>query len=384
VNPDGEALLFLTSYIGRDGSAAGVGAAANAADGQAVAIARSSVDNWSDTLRTRRVLRATADPLCPGAHRALGLAGQAASAGPVHVYGILPGHQGTDLVPASDLAEVPPGARVLFPAHGVSVAIHAEAAARGLRIIDATCPLTDLAQASVRSFADNGDTVIVIGREGQASTEGLIGQAPERVIFAETTADLPDQVTGRVSYVLQPGVPVEELAPVASEVRLRYQARGTHPDGWCYAASDRIASVRAVAAESDVMIILGHPDSPDSIDLVKLTADTPVHVITDATEIRPEWIATAGTIGLAETVTTRPGAADAVITALSGIGPLAVTERHQVSQTTTGYTHPAHDALHSPVLPPATTASRSGRDFQPSGRVSQFQLERGRSAAASD
>jgi 4-hydroxy-3-methylbut-2-en-1-yl diphosphate reductase len=332
--PGADAVLFTTSYVSRDGTVAGLGAAANAADATALAAARSAVGTWSAALRTRRVLRAAAGPLCPGARRALDIAGTELAAGPVFVYGNPPWPAGQGMTTIGDLSEAPPGARIVFPAHGVSPTVRAQAAARRLTIIDATCPLVQTAQAAVRAFAEEGDTVVVIGRDGHAVVNGLVGQAPERVVVAQTEADLPaPEATGPLSYVLQPGVPVEELTPLAATLRDRHPARPAHPSGWCYDATDRAATIRAVAADSDVLFILGAADSPDSAHLARLASATQARIITGTADIRPEWIARAATIGLAEAATTGPGTAELLITALSGLGPLSLTDRSQTSST---------------------------------------------------
>jgi 4-hydroxy-3-methylbut-2-enyl diphosphate reductase len=334
ITPGRDAILFLTSYIARDGTAIGLGAAASVGDPRAVSAARHAIDAWSAVLRTRRVLHAAADPLCRGARAALEVAAeQVAAYGPCYAYGEPQGYQGRDVIQIAELSEVPPGARVLFPAQGVPLAVRAEAAARGLHIIDATCPLAEISHAAVRDLAADGDTVVVIGRHGHAAAKTLTGQAPERVVFAQTAADLTDRrIAGRVSYVLQPGVPVEELIPVAEALHGRRHARPAHPDGWCYASSDRAASLRAVAAESQLLLILGDAGSADARELCRLVPGTQTHIISCAGQIRPQWVAAAATIGLAETQTTIPGTADLVTAALSGIGPLSVARRRHVTE----------------------------------------------------
>jgi 4-hydroxy-3-methylbut-2-en-1-yl diphosphate reductase len=326
---EGNSILFLTSYLGRHGVAVGIGAAALAEDVATVAAARSAITTWSEALRTRRVLRAATEPMCPGAARAAGIIERAGRAGPVYAYGDVPGRAPTGAMLVRSLHEVPAGASVAFPAHGVSSSVRSQAAARDLPVIDGTCPLVEAAQAGIRAFAADGDTVLVLGRRGHAVVEGLSGQVPDHVSFAESEDDLPPAgAPGRVSFVLQPGVPVEELLPLATELRDRSQARGLHPDKWCYAASDRAAAIRAVAAESNIMLILGESDSADAIELARISGGADVHVIDNVTKLQPEWISRASTIGLAESTTAPVGEVTAILAALSGLGPLSVAHRH--------------------------------------------------------
>jgi 4-hydroxy-3-methylbut-2-enyl diphosphate reductase len=344
--PGWAAVLFTSCYI-KDGVATGIGAAACAADRAAVAAARDAVQAWTAALRTRRVLCAASDPLCPGAHRAIGMAQRAvASSGSCYVYGELPGYADERVTRVTDLSALPAGSHVVFPAHGVPLAIAAEAAARGLRVTDATCPLVATAQRAVRGYAADGDTVVILaGRHGQAVRDALAGQAPERAAFAESESDLAAlDITGKVSYVLQPGVPVEQLTPVATALKARHPARGASPDGWCYAASDRLATVRAVAADSQVLLIVGAQGTPEAVQLAAL-APGAAYVIDDVAQLRPEWIAEASTVGLAETLTAPPGAVQQVLAALSGLGPVSLAERRQVTSTVPAQVRAAMAAL---------------------------------------
>lgn len=329
----GQAVLFVTSYVTRNGMAAGLAAAANSRDVDALAEAERAVSAWSTVLRTRRVLRAATDALCPGARRALDMARKAAE-DQYYVYGELPGWNGPPLVSVNKLADVPRGAYIFFPAHGVATTVRADAEALGLQLIDATCPLVQAAQAAVRDFAADGDMVAVIGRPHHAVTDGLIGQAPQRAVLVRTTADVRDYIgASGVSYVLQPGTPVEELAPIAGVLHDRYQGRAAHPDGWCYAASDRAAVIGRVARESELLLVIGDPGSADAATVTRLASGTEVQVIADACEIRPNWVDGAATVGLAETVDARPRVAEQVISVLSGLGPVSVAEVRQVTRT---------------------------------------------------
>ena len=160
--------------------------AAAAADRVAMAAARSAVEEWAAVGGTRRLLGAVS-PWCPGARRALEATRQALARGPVYVCGQLMASpqacadlEKNGAVFARSLADVPDGATVLFPAHGVAPGVRAEAAARGLEVIDATCPLVARTHAEARKLADRGDDVVLIGQSGIAVVPGIAGEAPGR------------------------------------------------------------------------------------------------------------------------------------------------------------------------------------------------------------
>jgi 4-hydroxy-3-methylbut-2-enyl diphosphate reductase len=265
--------------------------------------------------------------------------------GPVHVYGWLAAsEQARDDLAASgaifvsSLDDVPDGSTLVIPAHGVPLAVLDDAARRGLRTVDATCPLVAAVHAETRRFVERGDEVVVIGPRGHAAAAGIAGQAPDHTVATESPAGVSAVRVSdprRVSYVLQPGIPVEEAAPVSAALRSRFPAlRGPDPDGFCYAASDRKETIRAVAAASDLVLVLGIEDEPDTRLLAGLAraGRAKAHVIGDAGQVEPSWLAGVGTIGLAETISARPGLADQVTTALSGLGPLSVTRRRVTTE----------------------------------------------------
>jgi 4-hydroxy-3-methylbut-2-en-1-yl diphosphate reductase len=226
---------------------------------------------------------------------------------------------------------------VLFPAHGVAAEVRTEAAARGLEIIDATCPLISWAQAEARKFAERGDDIVLVGQPGYAAVPGITGQAPGKVAIASSASSAASlQVTDprRVSYLLQPGIPVEDSVPVTAALRSRFPAlHGPHPDGLCYAASDRAQAVRAIASSCDVMLVVGSPDSQDARQLSTLARDcgARTHVIGRAADLSPDVLSGAGIIGLAESTSAGAAAAAQVTTAISGLGPLSVTSRRVIT-----------------------------------------------------
>jgi 4-hydroxy-3-methylbut-2-enyl diphosphate reductase len=346
---DHGATLFVTSALQRDGTATAIGAGANRGDGVALAAARAAVEEWSAVVATRRLLDALS-PWCHGAAQALHRARQAlAASGTVYVYGQLAASpqvraelEKDGAVFARSLQDIPNGETVLIPAHGAAPQVLDEAAERGLEVIDATCPLVRGAHAEARRFADRGDQVVLIGRAGHAVVAGILGQAPGRSVIAGSQASAGAVSVAdprRVSYLPQPGIPVEDTMAVAAALRSRFPAAGgPDPDAFCYAPSDRTETLRTVAASCDVVLVLGTEDDADTRYLAGLARScrAKAHVIADVTEILPAWLAGTSAVGVAESTSASPGLAAAVRQALSGLGPLSVTRRQVTTEILSG------------------------------------------------
>ncbi|TDD82688.1 hypothetical protein [Actinomadura rubrisoli] len=360
----GDAVLSTASYLDRQGRAAGFAVAAHLGDPAALAVAEQVMDRWFQTLRSRRLVLAGADPMCWGGRRAVELIGAALKERRTPVYMLdrpiadqhhLQALLDRGAITVDDLHHVPPGATVAFTAPGASLAARAEAAARGLDVLDCTCPLAAAAQADVRAYADRGDTVVVIGHRRHAASAALTGQAAESVV---RVADLDDVAglgrdaagphTGRpidparVSFVVQTGTPIEQAAPIIAALRARFpRLRGHHYDALCYAASDRAATIRAAATASDLMLVAGsaRPSDARDPDTDTVTAEaartgTPVHIIGDAGDLRAEWVAGADTIGLATTRAAPAGLPSEITAVLAGLGPLTVVTQRTGTRTT--------------------------------------------------
>jgi 4-hydroxy-3-methylbut-2-en-1-yl diphosphate reductase len=355
----GGAAVYLATCSQRDGSTAALAAATAPQDRRAAAAASAVVQEWAAVAGTRRLLMASR-PWCGGARRALEAARRTASdqAGRgrgVHIYGDLaaPPEATAELAargvrPAADLAAVPAGDIVIFPAHGVPPAVRAQAATRGLSVLDATCPLVAGVQDQAARVAQRGDELVLIGNGSYPVAAAIAGCAPGRATVVETVAGTA-RLAGdarRVSYLLQPGLPVEACEPVAAALRSRFPAvHGPHPDGFCYAASDRAQTIRAIAADCDLMLVLGDADSADARQVAALARDGGVRpqVIGSVADITPVMLTGVSSVGLAESTSAGSALAGEVIAALGGLGPLSVVGR-QVSSQITG-AGPADDPL---------------------------------------
>jgi 4-hydroxy-3-methylbut-2-en-1-yl diphosphate reductase len=237
------------------------------------------------------------------------------------------------VVQVTSLADAEEGDVVLFPAHGVSSQVRAEAAERGLVVIDATCPLVARAQESAGRLADRGQHVVLIGQPQAAAATPIASRAVGQVTVVENaggTTALNVRDAQRISYMLQPGLPVEAASGVIGALRSRYPAaQGTPPAGLCYAPSDRLATVRAVATGSDLVLVLGDPQSSDARQVVGQARDAGARVqpIGTVFELTPALIDGATTIGIIESTSAHSGLAAQFIAAIGGLGQLNVVRR---------------------------------------------------------
>ncbi|MFH9115659.1 hypothetical protein [Streptomyces globisporus] len=343
----GDAVLVMASYLELDGRAVGLGAAAHADDRAAVDICAELVAQWAGLLRSRRLLVAAPEPDCAGARAGVETILRAARVArrevPVHVYGrpVAAVDRIARLAEAGvaftdDLDAVPDGSVVAFPPHGVPLPVRAEAAARGLGVVDTTCPLAALAHRDVEAYAHRGDTVVLMtGARDTAGEWVSVSQAPESVLTMRNAAQASDlQRFGvdpeRLSLVVQTGIPVDDAAGMITALRDRYpRVRGQHYDALCYAATDRAAAVRSVAGAVDLTLVLGAADDPDAgqLEAEAAAGGRAVRRLAAAGELAAAWLTGVNAIGVVP-ARSAPGALmPQVLDALAGLGPLSVTER---------------------------------------------------------
>jgi len=200
--------------------------------------------------------------------------------------------------------EVPEGALVVLSAHGVAPTVYENAAARGLSVIDATCPLVTKVHLEARRFARQGQTILLIGHEGHEEVVGTSGQAPERVILVGSpdearTVKVPDP--SNVSFLTQTTLSVDETNEIIGVLRERFPAIQAPPkDDICYATQNRQDAVKALAQQADVVLVIGSVNSSNSNRLAEVAkeAGTPAYLVDDETEVKAEWLAGAGVVGV--------------------------------------------------------------------------------------
>jgi 4-hydroxy-3-methylbut-2-enyl diphosphate reductase len=170
--------------------------------------------------------------------------------------------------------EVPEGATVVFSAHGVAPSVYSNARSRRLATIDATCPLVSKVHAEARHYAARGYTILLIGHAGHEEVEGTTGEAPDAIVLVESVEDaerleLPQ--AGRVAYLTQTTLSVDETAEIVDVLRRRFPGiEAPRKEDICYATTNRQRAVEALAARADLTLIIGSPNSSNSVRLVEV------------------------------------------------------------------------------------------------------------------
>ena len=204
-----------------------------------------------------------------------------------------------------ETSEVPEGALVVFSAHGVSPMVHAEAAERNLRTIDATCPLVTKVHKEVNRFAKDDYDILLIGHEGHEEVEGTAGEAPDKVQLVDTAEDV-DKVEVRdpskVIWLSQTTLSVDETMERVDQLRERFPGLADPPsDDICYATTNRQVAVKAMAAECDLVLVVGSKNSSNSKRLVEvaLKAGARASYLVDfAREVDEAWLSGVTTVGV--------------------------------------------------------------------------------------
>ncbi len=205
----------------------------------------------------------------------------------------------------SETDEVPEGARVVFSAHGVSPAVHAEAAARSLQTIDATCPLVTKVHKQAVRFAKDDYDILLIGHTGHEEVEGTQGEAPEHIQVVNGPEEV-DSINVRdpdkVVWISQTTLSVDETLKTVELLRKRFPNLIDPPSGdICYATQNRQGAVKAMAPECDAVIVVGSANSSNSVRLVEVALEAGAgraYRVDRAEEVRAEWLEDARTVGL--------------------------------------------------------------------------------------
>ncbi|MFF3671152.1 4-hydroxy-3-methylbut-2-enyl diphosphate reductase [Microtetraspora malaysiensis] len=300
---------------------------------------------WAAACGPRRALLAAPRSFCAGVERAIEIVERALDQyGPpvyvrkqiVHNLHVVRDLEARGAVFVDELDEVPEGAVTVFSAHGVAPGVRDEAAARGLRVIDATCPLVTKVHAEARRFAARGDLVALIGHAGHEEVEGTMGEIPGSVVLVEDVADVARLPEGRrVSYLTQTTLAVDEAADIAAAIRRRFpDAEGPQKDDICYATTNRQHAVRDVAEGSDLVLVVGSANSSNSRRLAEVAGRAaPAYLVDGPGDIALDWLAGARTVGLTAGASAPPALVDAVVAALGGLGPVTVEERRVAEET---------------------------------------------------
>jgi len=306
------------------------------------------VQDWLDACGDRTIVRAEPQSFCAGVERAIEIVERALArhGAPVYVRRqivhnthVVAELERRGAVFVQELDEVPEGAVAVLAAHGVAPSVRVQATERRLQVIDATCPLVAKVHQEVRRFTGAGRTVFLIGHAGHEEVVGTQGESPDHVVLVESvddarTVQVPDPE--QVSYVMQTTLSVEEADEIAAVLRERFPAlQAPRRDDICYATSNRQQAIREVAAVTDLVLVVGSPNSSNSMRLTEVAraAGTRAHLIEDAADLRLRWLHGVRRIGVSAGASAPPSLVTELIDALSAFGDLEVTRVGGVTET---------------------------------------------------
>jgi len=204
-----------------------------------------------------------------------------------------------------ELDEVPEGATVVFSAHGVSPAVHAQAAERSLKTIDATCPLVTKVHREAVRFAREGYTILLIGHAGHEEVEGTAGEAPDRTVLVEHPDDvdrLEFPADAKLAWLSQTTLSVDETMETVRRLRAKFpQLEDPPSDDICYATQNRQVAVKEIGHDADLVIVVGSANSSNSVRLVEVALEAGAKAsyrVDDASEIDEAWLEGVETVSV--------------------------------------------------------------------------------------
>ncbi len=240
-----------------------------------------------------------------------------------------------------DLDDVPAGNTLVFSAHGVSKAVRAEAASRGLTIFDATCPLVTKVHVEVAKMRKQGCEIIMIGHDGHPEVEGTMGQTDEGMYLVETVEDVaalqvlrPDNL----AYVSQTTLSVDDTADIIEAIKAKYPNVIEPKKGdICYATTNRQEAVKFMAPQVEVVIVVGSPNSSNSNRLREVAEKmgTPAYMVDNASQIDPQWLIGKLRIGVTAGASAPEVLVQAVIDRLKELGVRSVRALEGVEEHVT-------------------------------------------------
>ena len=227
----------------------------------------------------------------------------------------------------TEVDEVPPGAVVVFSAHGIAPEVRRDAESRELRAIDATCPLVTKVHNEARRFAAKDYDILLVGHEGHEEVVGTAGEAPSRVRLvdgADGAAQVEVRDPSKVVWLSQTTLSVDETVETVNALRERFPALLDPPsDDICYATQNRQAAVKVIAGQADLVIVVGSPNSSNSVRLVEVARDygaPAAYLVDDAGEVDERWLDGATTIGVTSGASVPEELVAAVLDKLAGHG----------------------------------------------------------------
>ncbi|MBV8468226.1 MAG: 4-hydroxy-3-methylbut-2-enyl diphosphate reductase [Burkholderiales bacterium] len=203
-----------------------------------------------------------------------------------------------------NLDEVPAGSTLIFSAHGVPQSVRRDAEARGLKVFDATCPLVTKVHLEVKKLRETGYEIVMIGHKGHPEVEGTMGQADGGMYLVETPQDAEQLVVSnpdKLAYVTQTTLSVDDAATVVAALRQHFpHIVGPKKDDICYATQNRQDAVKKLAGETDIVVVVGSPNSSNSNRLREVAANAGLdaYLVDNASELNPDWFVGKSNVGI--------------------------------------------------------------------------------------
>ena len=242
----------------------------------------------------------------------------------------------------AEVDEVPPGAVVVFSAHGIAPEVRLDAERRGLHAIDATCPLVTKVHNEARRFAAKDYDILLVGHEGHEEVVGTAGEAPSRVRLVDGAggaAEVEVRDPSKVVWLSQTTLSVDETVDTVNALRERFPDLLDPPsDDICYATQNRQAAVKVIADQADLVLVVGSPNSSNSVRLVEVAKDygaQAAYLIDDAGEVDERWLDGVTTVGVTSGASVPEELVSAVLDRLAGHGFGAVEEVEAVEEHVT-------------------------------------------------
>jgi 4-hydroxy-3-methylbut-2-enyl diphosphate reductase len=285
--------------------------------------------------REKKVVLAEPRGFCAGVRRAIAMVEEALDHyGPpvyvrkeiVHNHHVIRALEARGAIFTSSENDVPEGAVCVFSAHGVSPEVRGNAHGRDLRVLDATCPLVSKVHQEARRFARDGRTILLVGHADHEEVEGTYGEAPSATIVVESVQDALDldlPADANVGFLTQTTLSVDETRGIIDVLRDRFtDLAGPAADDICYASQNRQNAVKAIAARSDLVLVVGSVNSSNSIRMVEVARDrgTPAHLVPDVDDLDPAWLDGVDAVGVSAGASTPEFLVDALVDRLVGLG----------------------------------------------------------------
>jgi 4-hydroxy-3-methylbut-2-enyl diphosphate reductase len=222
----------------------------------------------------------------------------------VHNKHIVERFRSQGVVFVNEVAEVPSGARLMYSAHGISPEVHKASLERGLRVIDATCPLVRKVHWQAVRFAEQGYTIVLVGHEGHDEVVGVLGEAPGQMLLVESVEDV-DRLEianpNKVAYLTQTTLSVDEANLIIARLKSRYPlAVGSPKEDICYATQNRQEALKAILPDIDIALVVGSQNSSNSSRLAEIALEhgIPAYLIDGPQDIECSWFRGDETVGL--------------------------------------------------------------------------------------